>query len=97
MLDRIRISRLIWKAQTVKAKSLFDTLNLPQNPTACGFWTRTDMKCSFGRPGQMIARLRTFYCVFSAYMNLSIRNDIPNNATMNGSNPALSLPRSDLT
>ncbi len=48
----------------VKAKSLFDTLNLPQNPTVCGFWTRAEMRCSFGRREQMIARSRTFYRVF---------------------------------
>jgi len=54
-LDRITHIASALESAKVKAKSLFHTLNLPQNPTACGFRTRTAMKRSFA---QMIASTR---------------------------------------
>ena len=48
-LDRITHIASDLESAKVKAKSLFETLNLPQDPMACAFWTRTAMRCSFGR------------------------------------------------
>ena len=46
-LDRITQSGTDLERVKVKAKSLFETWNMPQKP-ACGFWTRMGMKYSSG-------------------------------------------------
>jgi hypothetical protein len=56
MLDRITHIASDLESAKIKAKSLFDTLNMPQNPMACGFWTRMGTRCSFGRRGRRVPR-----------------------------------------
>jgi hypothetical protein len=54
MLDRVTHITSDLESAKVKARSLFDTLNMPQNPMAYGFWTKVGMRCSFGHPALLI-------------------------------------------
>ncbi len=57
MLDRITHIASDLESAKVKAKSLFETLNMPQNtPMACEFWTRMGKRCSFGHRGRRVPR-----------------------------------------
>ena len=48
MLDRITHIASDLESAKIKAKSLFDTLNIClRTPTACEFWTRMGKRCSF--------------------------------------------------
>jgi hypothetical protein len=49
MLDRVTHITSDLESAKVKARSLFDTLNI-RTPMAYGFWTKVGMRCSFGHP-----------------------------------------------
>ena len=47
-LDRITHIAPDLDSAKAKARSLFETLNLPQTPMVYGFWTNMDTRCFFG-------------------------------------------------
>jgi hypothetical protein len=52
-LDRISVAADNLEAAKVKAKSLFETLDMPQKPDGCASWFRRNASCSFGAEGTM--------------------------------------------
>jgi hypothetical protein len=97
MLDRITHIASDLESAKVKAKSLFDTLNLPQNPD--GLRTRTDMRCSFGRQERIMARWRTLIsCVLqlaSTRLWLRVNESRPSGSTLRAAAPPCGAPPRD--
>jgi hypothetical protein len=60
MLDRVTHITSDLESAKVKARSLFDTLNI-RTPMAYGFWTKVGMRCCFGHPALLIPRPGLFF------------------------------------
>ena len=56
MLDRITHIASYLESAKIKAKSLFDTLNMPQNPDGLRILDQNGHECSFGRRGRRVPR-----------------------------------------
>jgi hypothetical protein len=50
-LDRISVIADNLEAAKVKAKSLFETLDMPHKRTDCASWFTSNARCSFGAEG----------------------------------------------
>ena len=68
MLDRVTHITSDLESAKVKARSLFDTLNMPQNPDGLRILDQSGKECSFGhlallipRPGLFFERLVLMY------------------------------------
>ena len=67
MLDRVTHIASDLESAKVKARSLFDTLNMPQNPDGLRILDQSGNRCSFGHPALLIPR-PGFFRAISAYL-----------------------------